>query len=360
MDEKAIKPDRLLQPVGRIRIVLPFALFIIVVIYEAWEGWALEGGFIFDLHLVSEGIVVGVLGPTAVFLVLSYIITLLQRQVAAAQELENLNHSLEQKVGERTQALAARNEELAAANTKLQKLDQLKSDFISLISHELRTPLTTMNGGLEMALQQIGQLSAPHLQRTIEVVAGESNRLAQMVEVILDISQLNAGRLPLHLGPVAINPLLRQAAEQIFSGESRLIIWHTPPQLPPLWVDETYVEEIVRNLLGNARKYTPPDTPVVISAKQNEVGLEISITDHGPGIPEPQQAYIFDKFFRHGERDRIANPGWGLGLYFARLLTEIQGGTLTVTSPVHDTISAPGTRFTLTLPVTAELPQDSY
>ncbi|MFQ5436644.1 MAG: sensor histidine kinase, partial [Anaerolineae bacterium] len=322
-----------------------------------------EHGLSFDVaelgtSFVTDVLFFGVIGPTAVLLVLSYIMRLLRWEVSAADKLKALNQNLGKMVNDRTEALASRNEELAAANAALQKLDQMKSDFVSLVSHELRAPLTTLNGGLEMALHEAGDMS-PQTRRIIEVMARESDRLTHLVKTILDVSQLDAGHLALNLGPVAVVPLLKRTAEVLFPNGDQPIFWRTAPGLPPLWADEVYIEEILRNLLRNAQKYSPPSSPIELETVLiGDDCLSISITDQGPGIPKDQQGLIFDRFYRRAKRDNPATPGWGLGLYFARALAQEHGGSLGVISPVNHSETNPGSRFTLILPVTAEVPDD--
>ena len=347
----------LLQRVNQIRYGLPLVLFVVVVFIEGREHGLDFSARQLSTNFSTDVMFFGVIGPTAVFLILSYIMGLLRWEVAAANELEALNQNLEKKVAERTETLAERNIELAAANVELQKLDQMKSDFVSLVSHELRAPLTTLNGGLELALQEISDMS-PQSRRILKVMTRESARLTDLVQTILDVSQLEAGHLSLNLGPVAVMPLLQRSVDVLFPNGDRPVVWKTAYHLPPLWADETYVEEILRNLLRNAEKYTTPGTAVEIETALKGEWVHISITDRGPGIPPEYQEHIFDRFYRRAERDRIASPGWGLGLFFARALAEEQGGSLTVTSPIYESADAPGTRFTLILPVTAEVPDD--
>ena len=344
-----------IRRVNLIRYVLPLILFTIVIVYEVWEHWLLEGVFDYDIHLSMEVLFFGILGPTAVFLVLSYVITLLNKQAAYATELKSLNRTLEQQVAQRTEALAERNAELARANAGLQQLDQLKSDFVSLVSHELRGPLTTLNGGLEMALQDAAQLPSK-LRRMVQVMSRESHRLVNFVQTILDVSRLEAGQLELNLGPVAISPLLRHAVDVAFAGQKRQIDWEIPSSLPPLWADEMYLEKIISNLLTNANKYSPGDRPINLSAQLTDDTLHITVTDYGPGIPAKMQSRIFERFRRSDSDDRETAKGWGLGLYFAKMLTEAQGGQLTVRSPAHDNNKAVGTAFTLVWPLAHEVP----
>lgn len=341
--------------VNLIRYALPLILFTIVIIYEVWEHWLSEGVFDFDIHLNMEVLFFGILGPTAVFLVLSYVIALLKKQAAFATELKSLNCALEQQVAQRTQALAERNAELAHANAELQQLDQIKSDFVSLVSHELRGPLTTLNGGLEMALQDAAQLP-PKLRRMVQVMSRESHRLVNFVQTILDVSRLEAGQLEFNPGPVAISPLLRHAVDVAFAGQKRQIDWQIPSPLPPLWADEMYLEKIISNLLNNAGKYSPDDMPIKLSARLADNTLCITVTDYGPGIPAKMQSRIFERFQRSHSNGRETAQGWGLGLYFAKILAEAQGGQLAVWSPAHDSNETLGTAFTLVWPLAHEVP----
>lgn len=343
-----------LRQVDLIRILLPFLLFFIVTIYEIEEHWVQKG--VFEFQLALEIVFFGIIGPTVVFFALTYIKSLLQQVIAAREESEAVNRSLEQSVAERTAALAERAAELAKANGELQKLDEMKSDFVSLVSHELKAPLTTLNGGLEMALQNGDQLP-PKTRHILDVMAVESQRLTQFVQTILDVSQLDAGRISLNPGPVALRPLLERAAATVLS-KKRPVQWQIQPDLPPLWADEIYFEEIVRNLLTNADRYSPPDAPIHIAAGADDDCLKISVTDYGPGIPDEQKEAVFARFKRIERGDKVSHRGWGLGLYFARALTEAQGGCLTLESPAHHSASRPGSRFIITLPLTEDVPED--
>ena len=134
--------------------VLPLSLFTLAVGLEFVEETYLEEFVWFqNTHFLIEGFIFGVLGPVAVFIVLTYIRRLLNKEMQLRSELESLNQGLETKVAERTTMLAERNQQLDNANKQLLRVDEMKSEFVSLVSHELRAPLTTLNGGLEVALQ---------------------------------------------------------------------------------------------------------------------------------------------------------------------------------------------------------------
>ena len=347
-----------LRQVQTIRFVLPIILFLIVLGYETWEHVLIKDVFQLSFHLTSEVLFFGVLGPLAVFITLTYTARLLTSQIEFSEELENLNQTLEERVSARTNELNERNEELAAANEELKKVDQLKSDFVSLVSHELRGPLTTLNGGIELVLHNMEKMP-PESRRVFEVMEHESKRLTRFVQAILDVSRLNAGKLVVNPGPVAISPLLKRAVEIVFMGADRMVELEDSDNLSPIWADEIYLEKILCNLLSNAQKYSPAEKPITITNKSKNEHIEISVIDHGPGIPGDMQTRIFERFERLERGDSISIKGWGLGLYFAKALTEAQGGTLSVKSPVHNSQEFPGTAFTLVFPLAAEVPGDA-
>lgn len=343
------------RPVLRLfQWVLPLLVLGIVVSYEAWEH-AIDGGRPFnDLHLGSEIFIFGVLGALVIFGTVRYIYFLLDMQYAARQQLEGLNHELESRVTERTATLEQRNQELARAYTDLQQLDQMKSEFVALVSHELRAPLTVFNGGLEVAMQSVDTLP-PATRRTLEVMSRESERLTHFVQTILDLSRLEAGKLSITLGPVAALPLLQRAAGAVLPNGERLLLWEVPHDLPPLWGDEIYIEEIIRNFVRNADKYSPSGPPIRLSANVVEDRIHLSVTDEGPGVSPQMQERIFERFYR-GAASEDTVAGWGLGLYFARKLAEAQGGRVIVQSPIQP--GGYGSQFTLSLPI-ADSPDES-
>ena len=250
---------------------------------------------------------------------------------------------------ERTSALEERNMELDQANHELQHLDQMKSEFVSLVSHELRSPLTTLNGGLELAMQNAENMP-PLARRTLKAMMGESTRLTQLVQTILDVSRLEAGKLDINIGPVALRPLMEQAAEVILVPTGRPLDWKLSHDLPPVLADEIHLETIIRNLMRNAEKYSPSGTPIQLFACQEGDQVRISIIDHGPGVPKEHQKIIFERFERVNSGESTPS-GWGLGLYFARKLILAQHGSIGVISPSWPDKNAPGSEFYLLIPV---------
>lgn len=138
----------------------------------------------------------------------------------------------------------------------------------------MRGPLTTLNGGLELALQANTDLP-PQSRRILEVMAHESARLTQFVQTVLDVSRLEADKLVFNMGPVALHPLLYRVVKTSYANSTREVSWSIPDGLPPVWADETYLEEILSNLLSNADKYSSPNMPVVIAAQTNNDSAEV-------------------------------------------------------------------------------------
>ena len=345
-----------LKRANQIRYIVPTALFFIVLFYETWEHILSTGLFKIDIHWTSEIFFFGLVGPTAVFGVLTYVIRLLDEQLTITAELETLNRTLEINVEERTEALAERNEELAQANEELKELDRLKSDFVSLVSHELRGPLTSLNGGLEIALQQPKKLPA-QARKVLEVMSQETKRLTEFVQTILDVSRLDAGILNLNLGPVAVEPFLHHLINATFPNSEREVELNVPNSLSPIWVDEIYFEKVFSNLLTNADKYSPPDEPIMISISEENGSINISVTDRGQGIPKHLHNRIFKRFQRLENQDSPNTKGWGLGLYFAKEIMEAHGGKLTLISPVQQESQNPGASFTLCVQIAKEEPE---
>lgn len=333
---------------------LPLFLAAIAIVFELAEH-AGEGELL-GLGFIAEMIIFGLLGPIIISFVIAWMRQLFDAEKQAIAEVHVLNRELEAKVAERTAALEQRNTELDKANHELQKLDEMKSEFVSLVSHELRAPLTALNGGLEVALQSTDNLP-PAARRTLEAMMDESARLTQFVQTILDVSRLEAGRLTLNLGPVAVAPILHRAVEVIL-GTRREVKWNLPSEIPPIWADEIHFEQIVRNLLRNADKYSPLEAPIEINVHFNASDISVEVADYGPGIPPEAQEKIFERFQR-GHNGESASPGWGLGLYFAKKLTEVQGGALTLHSPHWANPNTPGSSFSIVMPIASDAPNEN-
>jgi PAS domain S-box-containing protein len=205
---------------------------------------------------------------------------------------------------------------------------EFREAFIDVISHELRTPITTILG-LTQILARPGRADDPASRGPLlEDVRAESERLHRLVEDLLVLSRAERGRLVVDAEPLQPRRLIeRIVAHEAPELPSLHIETQLGPDLPVVAGEGTYVEQIVRNLLGNAAKYTPVGTRVVIEARRNGGVVEIRVTDDGPGIPEESLRRVFDLFYRDPDSAR-AVAGSGIGLFVCRSLVEAMGGRM--------------------------------
>jgi signal transduction histidine kinase len=333
---------------------LPIFLAVTAIVFELVEH--LQKDELMDAGFIGEMIIFGFVGPVIIRGLIVWMQALLTAQKKAAAEIHALNRDLEKKVDERTATLEQRNAELDRLNSELRGLDEMKSDFVALVSHELRAPLTALNGGLELALQSSDNLPA-RSRAILEIMTEESSRLTNFVQSILDVSRLDAGKLAITFGPVAVRPLVEQAAAIVLVSGQRKVVWEIASDLPPMWGDETYLEQAIRNLIANADKYSPADKPIELCAALSGNKIRISVKDHGPGISADAGEHIFDRFSRL-QSEESSPPGWGLGLYLARKLVEAQNGEIgCLPSPQASAGVSTGSEFFILMPI-ARTPED--
>ncbi|MBW8876260.1 MAG: response regulator [Acidobacteria bacterium] len=248
---------------------------------------------------------------------------------------------LERLVEERTATIARQAE-------KLRELDQLKSQFFANISHELRTPLTLTLGPLQDVLDgRFGPLP-DGLAEQVEMARRNAQRLLGLVDQLLDVARLDAGRLRLRLRHGDLAAAVRQRVESFLPLAERRGIelsLAAPSEPVKVWFDEVQIEKVLDNLLGNALKFTPREGQVHVAVTAApESRIAVSVCDDGPGIPADQLERVFERFYQVEATARRRWPGAGIGLALARQLVEMHGGTITAESA-----EGKGACFTLTL-----------
>lgn len=264
----------------------------------------------------------------------------------ARRQLESLNQSLEQKVDSRTQELAETVAHLEELNEELKELDRLKSEFVTLVSHELRGPLTNIRSGVELALSRAESLPTA-AEETLSLVSAETERLVSFVEIILDLSALEAGRFPLDLQPIPLAVLARAVASRFPEEKRGRIQVEMSEQIPPVMADEQALTSVLFHLIDNALKYAPAG-PVRLRAELQSDKLQISVQDSGPGIPAQERQAVFDRFHRLDSRDSREIYGHGLGLHLSRQLLRAMGGEIEIGD------SAEGAQVNFWLPLTED------
>jgi len=251
-------------------------------------------------------------------------------QVARARtELELMNVGLEKMVNEKTSDLKQAYQTLEEQNKALQQLDQIKSDFVSLVSHELRAPLTNIRGGIELLLISPNS-DQEKTFNILNLVQSEIMRLSTFTETILDLSAMDANRLPLYPEPLDLHTITAQL-QQFFSqtpGNER-ISWNISQSTPIILADKKALHSVLFHLLDNALKYAPTGE-IQINAFEENGKVCIQIQDCGPGISPSVLPYIFDRFYRGNMTDSQTVYGHGLGLYMVKRFVDAMNGEVVV------------------------------
>ena len=241
--------------------------------------------------------------------------------------------------------------ELSLAYAKLSELDQLKDAFLTTASHELRTPLTIMQGYLEL-LGEIENLSPDMRRSFLNNARRACDDLVLLQANIMDASRLKFDAATLQYSAIPLQNTCRSIVdlfEPVILQQRRHVEVDVAATLT-VWADETRLKQILRNLLANALRYSPPQTDIRLSAQmEQETGMvRVRVIDHGPGIPPDKQEAIFDKFVRLERDMHGVVRGSGLGLFITRQLVEVMRGTISVES---SGINGGGATFSFTIPM---------
>ena len=225
--------------------------------------------------------------------------------------------------------------ELAAAFNlmcqKLNELEKMKADFFASMSHELRTPLTSIKEGTGLLLEGVGGATTDKQQRLLTIVAEESHRLISLVNSLLDLSKMEAGMMTYNFEKSGLAPLINQAVVEITPlVEAKEIKLETeiPAGLPSVRVDRERILQALRNLIGNAVKFTPRAGRVRVAVRSIDDKVEVSVWDTGPGIAPENLKTIFDKFHQGALKGTFSANGTGLGLAIAKHIVTSHGGQI--------------------------------
>jgi signal transduction histidine kinase len=198
-------------------------------------------------------------------------------------EIRRLNTNLNQEVAERTRELAEKVNELALANSELKKVDQMRSEFVSLVSHQIRAPLTNMRGAVER-MQCDCQLITSTCSRMFVILNQQVERLDSLVRDVLNTARIEAGENVIHPEPISLLPVVEQVIDQTGSRiAERNFVLLPKPGLPLVYADRDRVAEVIANLLDNADKFSPPGEKVTVEVQADSNQVTVSVRDHGPG-----------------------------------------------------------------------------
>lgn len=233
------------------------------------------------------------------------------------------------------------------------EVERLKKEFVSTVSHELRTPLTSIRGSLGLLQGGVaGELPA-QARSLVEIALKNAERLVRLINDILDIEKIEAGRMVFDFKELPLRPLVLQALEanQGFAAQFGVRLEGTalPPEPWKVRVDPDRLLQVLTNLLSNAVKFSPAGAAVEVLAERRGGEVRVTVRDHGPGIPEAFRSRIFSKFAQADSSDTRKKGGTGLGLSIAKAIVEKMGGRIGFFSREGE-----GTDFFFDLPLTGE------
>jgi signal transduction histidine kinase len=241
--------------------------------------------------------------------------------------------------------------QLALQNDQLVEADRLKDEFVALISHDLRTPLTSIIGYVELTLEDDGPPLDDERRSYLQVVSRSSERLLRLVDDLLFVARLQAGRLVLERSELDLCVIAEQAAEEARPrAEGKQITLEFSGGSPvTLHADKGRLFQLLDNLISNAIKFTPEGGKILVRATGGDTGAVLEVSDTGIGLGPGEANLVFDRFFRSSRVVAQQVPGTGLGLFIARAIVEAHDGTIAVSSREDG-----GTTFRVELPMRVE------
>ncbi len=263
----------------------------------------------------------------------------------SVQEVKDLNQHLEQRINAATK-------ELRASNAQLQRLDEIKDEFISMASHQLRTPLTSIKGYLSMLIEgDVGEVTEDQKHLLNEAFIS-SERMVRLIGDFLNVSRLQTGKFMIDKHPVDLAKLVQREVEGLTvnaAAKNLKFVYKAPKNIPLLNLDENKIQQVVMNFADNAIYYSKEKGKITITLKKIPGFVEFTVKDNGIGVPEKEQAHLFHKFFRATNARRARPDGTGVGLFLAQKVVSDHGGTI-----LFESKEGKGSTFGFRLPLPKE------
>jgi signal transduction histidine kinase len=230
-------------------------------------------------------------------------------------------------------ALKEHADNLEQANQDLIEVNEMKDQFISMASHELKTPLTTIRGQAQVMLRRLSkQKELPRefmdVRTALEKIDEQTYRLNALVDDLLDLGSIRAGKIELRLGRCDLCEICRNVVDEQYLLTGR-VIEVVLPEIPVLLeADSERLSQVGNNLVSNAIKYSPDGSPVKVSVVRQENTARLTVQDFGQGIEKEQLKHIFEPFYRAPDAESLKKSGWGLGLVICKDIVERHGGRI--------------------------------
>jgi len=277
--------------------------------------------------------------------IISILASLIGQTLENARSFEEVFRSqqiLEAKVHDRTK-------QLESALEEVQSINKIKSEFMSAVSHELRTPLTSIKGYASILMQgKLGDVPQQVKERLGKINA-HSDKLVNLINGLLDISRIESKRVEMKMSACDLSDIIESVHDLLtLQMKAKNINWEAniDKAIPKMLLDESQVERIFINLIGNAIKFTPEKGTISANACFNDDSVAVEVSDTGIGISKDDIAHLFDEFYRVDNKINQSVEGTGLGLPLAKKIVEAHGGRMWITSKINQ-----GTTFHFTLPI---------
>jgi signal transduction histidine kinase len=269
-------------------------------------------------------------------------LTIAIQNALSIQEVKDLNANLEQRIDSATR-------ELRASNAQLQKLDEAKDEFISMASHQLRTPLTSIKGYISMLMDgDVGKVSKEQ-QHLLQEVFISSERMVRLIGDFLNVSRLQTGKFIIDKHPSDLAKIVAQEVESLepnASAHGLKFTYKKPKNIPEMNLDENKIQQVIMNFCDNAIYYSKENSKINVTLAIVNHYVEFTVKDTGIGVPEAEQAQLFDKFFRATNARKQRPDGTGVGLFLAKKVIDAHDGEI-----LFESKEGKGSTFGFRLPI---------
>jgi signal transduction histidine kinase len=269
---------------------------------------------------------------------------LLRERRSLIAELQQANNELEAKVQARTW-------ELQEKNVALEEMNTLKNEILGMAAHDLRSPIGNIHNLAELILDDTGEMSPEERADIVSMICNLTQGMMNLLNDLLDITSIEAGKIDLQPTPVAMRPYLRETEHyhRLLAERKKIrLVTEVEDNLPVVVFDQQRIQQVLNNLLSNAIKFSPMHTVVRLRVKAVPAGVEFSVIDHGQGIPSEELGRLFGAFQRTSTKPTAGEHSTGLGLSICKRIVELHGGRIGVESELGR-----GSRFFFTLPLAA-------
>lgn len=229
--------------------------------------------------------------------------------------------------------------------TEKKQEEQRKNDFIAIASHELKTPLTSMRSYVQLALVKARDLADKSIEKMLVRAETQTSKMTMLIQDFLNVSRLEEGKMSLNLSKFSLSQLLEEILSDTLTLNTTHQITYEPCKDVSITADREKIGQVLLNLIGNAIKYSPDGTTIIVRCEIKKEHVEFSVIDQGYGISAADQSRLFERFYRVNDERQYRVSGFGIGLYLVSEILKLHGGAVKVQSDLGR-----GSKFSFTLP----------